>query len=89
MKICHVCAVDFTLKRLIIPLIDAQLAQGHSVKSVCSSGSHGDALKHDGYLIETIPIARSLSPIKGLVSVWKLFIFFRHVRSFGIAVSQI
>ena len=78
MKICHVCAVDFTLKRLIIPLIDAQLAQGHSVKSVCSSGSHGDALKHDGYLIETIPIARSLSPIKGLVSVWKLFIFFRH-----------
>lgn len=78
MKICHVCAVDFTLKRLIIPLIDAQLAEGHSVKSVCSSGSHGDALKHDGYFIETIPIARSLSPIKGLVSVWKLVIFFRH-----------
>lgn len=77
MKICHVCAVDFTLKRLIIPLIDAQLTQGYSVKSVCSSGEHVDALKRDGYDIETVPIARSLSPVKGLVTIWHLFRFFR------------
>ena len=77
MKICHVCAVDFTLKRLIIPLIDAQLAQGYSVMSVCSSGKHVDALKLDGYDIETVSIARSLSPVKGLVTIWKLFSFFR------------
>jgi glycosyltransferase involved in cell wall biosynthesis len=77
MKICHVCAVDFTLKRLIIPLIDAQLTQGYSVKSVCSFGGHGDALKRDGYDIETVPIARSLSPVKGLVTIWHLFRFFR------------
>ena len=64
MKICHVCAVDFTLKRLIIPLIDAQLKQSYSVKSVCSSGIHVDDLKRDGYNIETIPIARGLSPVK-------------------------
>ena len=77
MKICHVCAVDFTLKRLIIPLIDAQLKQSYSVKSVCSSGIHVDDLKRDGYNIETIPIARGLSPVKGLVAIWRLFFFFR------------
>jgi glycosyltransferase involved in cell wall biosynthesis len=77
MKICQVCAVDFTLKRLIIPLIDAQLAQGDVVKSVCSSGDHVDNLKEKGYEIEIIPIARSLSPIKGLVTTWRLFKFFR------------
>ena len=77
MKICQVCAVDFTLKRLIIPLIDAQLAQGDTVKSVCSPGGHVDDLKGHGYEIEAIPIARSLSPIKGLVTTWRLFKFFR------------
>jgi len=77
MKICHVCAVDFTLKRLIIPLIDAQLKEGYVVKSVCSNGSHVDALKTDGYNIETVQIARSFSPLKGLISIWQLFCFFR------------
>ena len=77
MKICQVCAVDFTLKRLIIPLVDAQLKQGHSVKSVCSSGEHIKDLKTKGYEIEAISIERNLSPIKGLASIWHLFIFFR------------
>tara|TARA_X000000368_G_scaffold417380_1_gene413594 strand:+ start:2109 stop:3242 length:1134 start_codon:yes stop_codon:yes gene_type:complete len=77
MKICHVCAVDFTLKRLIMPLIDAQLAQGYSVKSVCSPGEYVDDLRRDGYNIETVFIARSLSPVKGLVTIWRLFCFFR------------
>ena len=77
MKICQVCAVDFTLKRLIVPLVEAQLKQGHIVKSVCSFGGHLDDLKRIGYEIEVIPIARNLSPIKGLVSIWRLFLFFR------------
>ena len=77
MKICQLCAVDFTLKRLIIPLVDAQLNQGHFVKSVCSFGGHLDDLKRKGYKIEVIPIERNLSPVKGLVSIWRLFLFFR------------
>jgi glycosyltransferase involved in cell wall biosynthesis len=77
MKICQLCAVDFTLKRLIIPLVDAQLSQGHFVKSVCSFGGHLDDLKRKGYKIEVIPIERNLSPVKGLVSIWRLFLFFR------------
>jgi len=77
MKICHVCAVDFTLKRLILPLIDTQLTQGYSVKSVCSFGGHVDDLTRHGYQIEAIPIARSLSPLKGIVTIWRLFRFFR------------
>ena len=77
MKICQLCAVDFTLKRLIIPLVDAQLNQGHFVKSVCSFGGHLDDLKRKGYKIEVIPIERNLSLVKGLVSIWRLFLFFR------------
>ena len=53
------------------------MAQGHSVKSVCSSGKHGEQLRRDGYDIEMVPVARSLSPFKGLVTIWRLFCFFR------------
>lgn len=77
MKICHVCAVDFTLKRLILPLIDMQSSNGYIVKSVCSDGKHVIDLRQDGYDIKTISTARSLSPFKGLVTIWKLFLFFR------------
>ena len=77
MKICHVCAVDFTLKRLILPLIDKQLSNGYIVKSVCSDGKHVVDLRQDGYDIKTISTARSLSPFKGLATIWKLFFFFR------------
>ena len=55
MKIWQVCTVDFTLKRSIIPLIDAELAQGDTVKSVCSLGGHVDDLEGHGYEIDTPP----------------------------------
>ena len=77
MKICHLCAVDFTLKRLIIPLVDKQLEAGYDVTSACSFGEHAENLRASGYQIEDISIARSLSPFKGLVTIWRLFIFFR------------
>ena len=77
MKICQVCAVDFTLKRFILPLVDAQLKKGNDVISVCSSGPYAKELSVRGYKVKTIAIARSLAPIKGIVTIWKLFSYFR------------
>lgn len=77
MKICHVCAVDFTLKRLLLPLVDAQLEKGNDVISVCSSGPYAKELSDQGYKVKTIAIARSLAPIKAIVTIWKLFSYFR------------
>ena len=44
-KICQLCAVDFTLQHLLLPLVDGMREQRWSVTSVCSEGRyvHGHA----------------------------------------------
>ena len=36
MKVCQLCAVDFTLKHFLLPLVDGMRAQGWRVTAVCS-----------------------------------------------------
>lgn len=77
MKICQLCAVDFTLKKFLLPLIDAQHADGNNVVAVCSDGEYVKGMREDGYRIVTISIERSMHPLKHLGSIWKLFWCFR------------
>ena len=38
LKVCQLCAVDFTLDKFLLPLVDGMAAQGWEVVSVCSDG---------------------------------------------------
>lgn len=76
MKICQICAVDFTLEKFLLPLIDDMSARGWDVTSVCSSGSSVPRLRARGYKIETVPIQRSLNPIYAVRSVLALALLF-------------
>ena len=76
MKVCQLCAVDFTLDKFLLPLIDRMTAEGWSVVSVCSYGPAIERLRVQGYEIETVEIARSFNLISHLRStflLWKLF----------------
>lgn len=76
MKVCQLCAVDFTLKHFLLPLIDGMRNEGWDVVAVCSDGPSVASLRSCGYRIETVPIARSLSPLaalRALVSLTALF----------------
>ncbi len=77
MKVCQLCAVDFTLKNFLLPLIDGMEAKGWSVISVCSDGDYVESMRKSGYCIDTIPIERSMHPLKHLYSIWKLYRYFR------------
>ena len=77
LKICQLCAVDFTLLKFLLPLVDAQTKIGHTVINVCSHGENIDALRKNGYKIKTLNIERSLNPIKFLISAFQLFVFLR------------
>ena len=72
LKICQLCAVDFTVKKFLLPLIDAQIKQGHEVTVVCSEGKYTKSLLDAGYNIETLPIERSFNLFKHLQSSIKL-----------------
>ena len=77
LKICQLCAVDFTLKHFLTALIDGMRAEGWQVTAVCSDGPFVPALRAAGYAIETLPIARSLNPFKSAVALYRLWCLFR------------
>lgn len=80
MKICQICAVDFTLKNFLLPLIDGMQAQGWQVTAVCSDGPFVPDLRARGYRITTVPIARSMNPLLAARSVLALVRLFRRER---------
>lgn len=63
MKICQLCAVDFTLYHFLLPLMRAMRAAGHEVVGVCAPGALVERVRADGFRVETIPFERSFDPI--------------------------
>jgi glycosyltransferase involved in cell wall biosynthesis len=77
MKVCQLCAVDFTLKRFLLPLIDGMTEVGWEVTAVCSDGKEISGLRNQGYRIHTLPVSRSLNPFSALVTYIKLTAFLK------------
>lgn len=80
MKVCQLCAVDFTLKNFLLPLIDGMQEKGWQVTAVCSDGPFVAELRSRGYRIENIHIARSMNPFAVMRSFITLVRFFRRER---------
>lgn len=80
LKVCQLCAVDFTLQKFLLPLIDGMRAHGWLVTAVCSDGPGIAGLRQRGYRIETLPIARSMNPVLALRSLVGLYRLFRRER---------
>jgi len=79
-KVCQLCAVDFTLRNFLLPLIDGMRRQGWSVTAVCSAGPFVDELRRGGYAIDTIPISRSMNPLAALRATIALVRYFHRER---------
>jgi glycosyltransferase involved in cell wall biosynthesis len=80
LSVCQLCAVDFTLKHFLVPLIDGMQAQGWQVASVCSSGSYIANLREQGYQVHSLPIARGFNPFKHAVTLLRLVRLFHRER---------
>ncbi len=80
MRVCQLCAVDFTLNHFLLPLVDAMTEKEWQVISVCSDGPLVAKMRADGYKIETVAIARSMNPIIAMRSLIALLRLFRRER---------
>jgi len=80
MKICQLCAVDFTLYHFILPLMQAQQAAGHEVVGVCSDGPWMEKISAEGLRTVALPIARNLNPVQHRKSYLRLVRLFREER---------
>jgi glycosyltransferase involved in cell wall biosynthesis len=63
MKICQLCAVDFTLYHFLLPLMRAMRAAGHEVVGVCAPGELVARVRAEGFRVETLPFERSFDPL--------------------------
>ncbi len=80
MRVCQLCAVDFTLKTFLLPLIDGMRDRGWDVTAVCADGPRIAGMRSAGYRIETVPIARSMNPILAAQTLLALVCLFRRRR---------
>lgn len=68
MKICQLCAVDFTMARLLLPLLVALQERGHEVVAICSPGPLLERVEAAGIRCRPVAIARSVNPLAALAS---------------------
>ena len=80
MKICQLCAVDFTLYHFLLPLMRAMRERGHEVVGVCSDGALLAKARAEGFRIEATPIVRGYNPIDHWKTFRALTRFFRAER---------
>ncbi len=69
MKIVEVINVDFSLRHFLLPLMRGIRERGHEVVGVCADGPLLEAVRAEGFRVETVPMARSYSP----VAQWRAF----------------
>ena len=62
MKICQLCAVDFTLYHFLLPLLHGLRAAGHEVVGVCADGPLAAKVRDEGFRVEGTPFVRGYDP---------------------------
>lgn len=72
LKIAQVCAVDFTLAHFLLPLMRGMRDAGHEVVGICSDGPLLEAVRQEGFRVETIEISRSFNLVRHIGSYRRL-----------------
>lgn len=80
LKVCQLCAVDFTVQHFLLPLIEGMTGAGWEVTTVCSDGKYVPGLRQRGCRMEIVPISRSFNVLAHAVSLWRLYRLFRRER---------
>jgi glycosyltransferase involved in cell wall biosynthesis len=79
-KICQLCAVDFSLYHFLLPLMQAMTAAGHEVVGVSADGPLLADVRRAGIRVETAPIARSFNLATHFHAYRALVALFRRER---------
>ncbi len=80
MKICQLCAVDFTLYHFLLPLLRSLRDAGHEVVGATSEGKLLEPVRREGFRVEPIPFERSYNLIRHIRAFAALVAFLRRER---------
>ena len=76
-KICHVANSDIAVKILLLNQLKFLKKEGYEVYVVCSSGKWIKDIKNQGIKVKTINFKRKIDPIAHLITLFKLFFYFK------------
>lgn len=71
-RILQVCAVDFTIRHFLLPLMRAQREWGFDVEFACSRGPAIAEIEAEGFAWHEVPIERSMNPVAH-ARAWRAF----------------
>jgi glycosyltransferase involved in cell wall biosynthesis len=71
-KVLQVCRAGETLRRFILPLIEALATEGFQVEAAASIDEHILRLKKEGYVVHFIPLKRTFNAVNHLVTFMHL-----------------
>jgi glycosyltransferase involved in cell wall biosynthesis len=74
-RVLEVCAVDFTVKNLLLPLINRLMKEGYEVEICCTPGNESKKLEQLGYKFKYVYIDRKinlLSNLKSLIGLYRV-----------------
>ncbi|MGE7629850.1 MULTISPECIES: glycosyltransferase family 4 protein [Bacillus cereus group] len=80
MKVLQVTAVDFTLKKFLMPLIDEMQRNNYEVHTACNCRQVGEKLKNEGYIIHHIPFSRNMNIFSHFKSLLNLIKLLKHEK---------
>ena len=76
-KIAQLCAVDFTLRHFLLPLMEGLRAEGHEVVGVCAEGPLLEPVRAAGFRVEPVEIERSFNLLRHFGAYRELKALFR------------
>ncbi|MFC1677024.1 glycosyltransferase family 4 protein [Planctomycetota bacterium] len=77
-KLAVITTVDATMAGLVLAQIKAAQREGFSVYGLCAKGPYYKMLEDNEIFMRSLPFVRSITPLKDLIALWKLYRFFKH-----------
>lgn len=78
MKICQICAVQFTAEKFLLDLVDGLQDNGHEVIMVYESNKDSRDLRLDGYCVQNMKISRDFNLLSKFSEIFTLYRYFRN-----------
>ncbi len=79
-RVLQMCAVDFTVRQFLVPLVERLQRDGYQVSVACSSGPHFEELIARGIDMRENPVARSGNVFLHARSLWNTYRLLRRER---------
>lgn len=76
-KICWVTNIDKSIKIILLPYLKFLRDLGYEIYTVFSPTNSIKEIEAEGIKVKTIKISRKISPISDLVTLFKLFLYFK------------